>query len=98
MSDLGDSPGRRFIDRPELRDLVREVQELNRRVTILETKLDMSLQRVNEALVDLRSDVAGCATKEQLKPAVWLLGVIGTSGVGAFVLTIWNMVLKRGGS
>jgi len=88
---------RRASDLPEIRDLVREVQELSRRVTIIETKLDLSLQRVNEALADLRTDVAGCATKEQLKPAVWLLGIIGSTGVGAFVLTLWNLVLKRGG-
>jgi hypothetical protein len=98
MSDMGEGPGRRFTDRPDLRDLIREVQELSRRVTVIETKLDMSLQRVNEALADLRTDVAACATKEQLKPAVWLLGIIGSSGVGAFVLTLWNMILKRGGS
>lgn len=97
MSETGDG-SRRFSDRPELRDLIREVQELNRRVTVIETKLDIKLEGVARELADLRTDVAGCATKEQLKPAVWLLGIIGSSGVGAFVLTLWNMILKRGGS
>jgi hypothetical protein len=98
MSDFGDDSRRRFIDRPELRDLIREMQELNRRVTILETKLELNLQQVSRELADLRTDVAGCATKEQLKPAVWLLGILGSSGIGAFVLTLWNLILKKGGN
>lgn len=81
-----------------MRDLVREVQELSRRVTVLETRLEIHLQAIGEAIAELKADVAGCATKEQLKPAVWLLGIIGSSGVGAFVLTLWNMILKRGGN
>lgn len=81
-----------------MRDLVREVQELSRRVTVLETRLEIHLQAIGEAIGELKADVAGCATKEQLKPAVWLLGIIGSSGVGAFVLTLWNMILKRGGN
>lgn len=80
-----------------MRDLIREVRELSRRVTILETKLELNLQQVNSAIGDLRTDVAGCATKEQLRPAVWLLGIIGSSGIGAFVLTLWNLILKRNG-
>lgn len=80
-----------------MRDLIREVRELSRRVTILETKLELNLQQVNSAISDLRADVAGCATKEQLRPAVWLLGIIGSSGIGAFVLTLWNLILKRNG-
>jgi len=98
MSDFGEGPGRRFSDRPELRDIVREMQELSRRVTVIETKLDIKLQQISTDIEGLKADVAECATKEQLKPAVWLLGIIGSSGVGAFVLTLWNMVLKKGGS
>lgn len=97
MSDTPDDPRRRYGDRPELRDLMREVQELSRRVTVLETKFDYSIQQVSRDIGDLRTDVAGCATKEQLRPAVWLLGIIGSTGIGAFVLTLWNIVLKKGG-
>lgn len=97
MSEFG-GDGWRWADRPEMRDLVREVQELNRRVTVLETRLEIHLQAIGEAIAELKTDVGGCATKEQLKPAVWLLGIIGSSGVGAFVLTLWNMILKRGGN
>jgi len=89
---------RRAADQSDVRDLVREVQELNRRVTILETKLEFNLQQVSRDIADLRLDVAACATKEQLRPAVWLLGIIGSSGIGAFVLTMWNIIIKRGGS
>jgi len=97
MSDTPQDPGRRYGDRPEMRDLMREMQELSRRVTVLETKFDFNLQQVSRDIVDLRADVAACATKEQLRPAVWLLGIIGSTGIGAFVLTLWNIVLKRGG-
>lgn len=102
MSDFDDDGRRhhmrRMADAPEMRDLVREVQELNRRVTVLETRLEIQLQTIGIAISELKTDVAACATKEQLKPAVWLLGIIGSSGVGAFVLTLWNMILKRGGN
>lgn len=91
-------PSRRVSDAPEMRDLIREVQELNRRVTVLETRLEIHLKGIGEAIGELKADVAACATKEQLKPAVWLLGIIGSTGVGAFVLTLWNMILKRGGN
>lgn len=99
MAERGDEfdrPARRASDHPEFRDMVREIQELSRRVTILETRLDLQLQGISEDIADLRKAVSGCATKEQLKPAVWLLGIIGSSGIGAFVLTLWNVILKRG--
>lgn len=97
MTDSNDGQRRRITDLSEMRDLVREVHELSRRVTVLETTLDIKLQQVSRDLAELREDVAACATKEQLRPAVWLLGIIGSSGIGAFILTLWNVVLKRGG-
>ena len=97
MTDSNDGQRRRITDLSEMRDLVREVHELSRRVTVLETTLDIKLQQVSRDIGELREDVAACATKEQLRPAVWLLGIIGSSGIGAFILTLWNVVLKRGG-
>ena len=92
-----DRQQRRTSDQPEFRDMVREIQELSRRVTILETRLDLQLKGISDDMVELKKAVAGCATKEQLKPAVWLLGIIGSSGIGAFVLALWNVILKRPG-
>jgi len=91
-----DRPMRRASDQSEFRDVVRELQELSRRVTILETESRIGTAQIKTDIADLRQDVSACATKEQLRPAVWLLGIIGSSGIGAFVLTMWNMIIKRG--
>ena len=77
--------------------MVRELQELSRRVTILETESRMGTAQIKGDIAELRQDVAACATKEQLKPAIWLLSIIGSTGIGALVLTLWNVLLKRGG-
>lgn len=78
--------------------MVRELQELSRRVTILETESRMGTAEIKSDIAELRVDVAACATKEQLRPAVWLLTIIGSSGIGAFVITLWNLLIKRGGT